>query len=212
MTISAKLGNVNNYCHDSVPHTSIMQEPGPSARYYNSFAQTAHGPVRPPSPRDDPIFGGEPDPAEFLDGQASDSLYAILNVDRTATTSEIKDKYRSLASTFHPDKQVDDARRQAAHTRFQAIQRAHEVLSDETMRTVYDLFGEEGLRTSWEVGPRVMSAKDLRSHFWSQDEMKRRMEAAALVDSKVGSQQQRRGMQSWLGCRLCDSPIHSRPS
>jgi curved DNA-binding protein len=69
--------------------------------------------------------------------------YAELGVARTATEDEIKKAYRVLAGRFHPDKNPGDA---AAETRFKAINRAHQVLSDKKKRALYDEFGEEGLR------------------------------------------------------------------
>lgn len=76
---------------------------------------------------------------------------------------------------YHPDKQRDQARRLAAQNRFTAIQRAYEgrftealhedltlaVLTDPQKRAVYDMFGEEGLRTNWEVGPRLKTPEEV---------------------------------------------------
>jgi len=163
-----------------------MAEPGPSTDYYRRFAQTANGPVRPPSPSEEPMFGRNETPQEFLDTHATDSLYALLNVERAASTNEIKDQYRALASIYHPDKQPDEEHRRAAHARFTAIQRAYEVLTDDAQRTIYDMFGEEGLRTKWDVGPRNQSKAALRARFLKEDEVRRRLDAAALIDSQVG--------------------------
>lgn len=57
--------------------------------------------------------------------------YATLGVAKTATPDEIKRAYRKLASQHHPDKGGDTAR-------FQAIQAAYEVLSDDAKRAAYD--------------------------------------------------------------------------
>jgi DnaJ family protein C protein 11 len=163
-----------------------MDEPGPSSRYYDQFAHTASGPILPPSGPQDALFGDDSDPQAFLDTHATDGLYALLNVERDASANDIKDRYRSLASIYHPDKQPDDEHRRAAHARFTAIQRAYEVLADDHQRTIYDMFGEEGLRTKWEVGPRNMTKAALRRRFLKEDEIRRRMDAAALIDAKVG--------------------------
>ncbi|ORX38669.1 hypothetical protein BD324DRAFT_599616 [Kockovaella imperatae] len=157
-----------------------MQDPGPSSSYYSAFPDTADGPVRPPSPPSSPRLNGS-----TLAGPSTDeTLYAILNLPRNASEAEIRDRYRSLASTFHPDRQRDDAARRAAHGRFQEIQRAYEVLTDPTKRMIYDMFGEEGLRTSWEVGHRVKTPAELRKHFEKQSNAKRQLEIDALVKSR----------------------------
>lgn len=162
-----------------------MDDPGPSSSYYNHFAATAEGPVRPHSPPSSPLLGpSHSDPQKDVDSFQADSLYAILNVDRNASVSEINTRYRILATTFHPDKQRDEAARTAAHGRFQEIHRAYKILTDERQRTIYDLFGEEGLRTSWDVGPRNKSPEELRRFFQRQAYETRQVEAEALVKPK----------------------------
>jgi DnaJ-class molecular chaperone len=39
------------------------------------------------------------------------------------------------------------------------------VLTDPQKRAVYDMFGEEGLRTSWEVGPRLKTPEEVCSAY-----------------------------------------------
>ena len=162
------------------PHPISMDDPGPSAAYLRSFPTTESGPVRPPSPSS-PIISPDLDP---LATASSESLYAILNLPSTASEAAIRDRYRSLATTFHPDRQRDGPSRLAAHGRFTEIQRAYEVLTDPTKRTIYDLFGEEGLKTSWEVGPKIKTTEEMRSHFQSQAYSKKTLEAEALVKPK----------------------------
>jgi len=127
-----------------------MDDPGPTSSFLRTFPQDRHGPIRPSSPPVEPLLADEQ-----LDDSSDESLYTILNLARDASEAEIRDRYRSLATTFHPDRQRDDRSRLAAHGRFTAIQRAYEILTDSTKRTIYDLFGEEGLKTSWELGPRI---------------------------------------------------------
>ncbi|KAL8686486.1 MAG: hypothetical protein Q9218_007070 [Villophora microphyllina] len=71
---------------------------------------------------------------------ADTTYYDALGVKPTATELEIKKAYRKLAITTHPDKNPGD---ETAHTRFQAIGEAYQVLSNEDLRKRYDKFGKE---------------------------------------------------------------------
>src|SRR5689334_7765146 len=68
-------------------------------------------------------------------------LYAVLGVPRDANEDQIKKAFRKLAMKYHPDKNPGKANEQ----RFKEVNRAHEVLSDEKKRALYDEFGEESL-------------------------------------------------------------------
>ncbi len=64
--------------------------------------------------------------------------YEALNVDKTASTEEIKKAYRKLAVKYHPDKNPDD---KSAEGKFKEIAEAYAVLSDSQKRQRYDRFG-----------------------------------------------------------------------
>src|SRR3982750_666974 len=70
-------------------------------------------------------------------------FYKELGVSRTASDDEIKKAYRKLAAQLHPDKNPGDKK---TETRFKAVNRAYQALSDKEKRGLYDEFGEEGLR------------------------------------------------------------------
>lgn len=74
-------------------------------------------------------------------------LYDELGVSRTATTEEIKKAYKKLAAKLHPDKNPGDKK---AEARFKAVNRAHQVLADDSKRKLYDEFGEDGLREGFD--------------------------------------------------------------
>lgn len=65
--------------------------------------------------------------------------YAILGVNKTASTDDIKKAYRKLARQYHPD--VNQNNREA-ETRFKEVNEAYEVLSDADKRRKYDQFGQ----------------------------------------------------------------------
>lgn len=67
-------------------------------------------------------------------------LYEILEVERSASDSEIKRSYRKLALRYHPDK-VSEHEREEAELKFKEISRAYEILSDEIKRQEYDIYG-----------------------------------------------------------------------
>ena len=70
-------------------------------------------------------------------------FYARLGVSRGASEDEIKRSYRRLAMEYHPDRNPSED----AHTRFQEIAEAYEVLIDPEKRALYDRYGEAGIRT-----------------------------------------------------------------
>lgn len=67
-------------------------------------------------------------------------LYDELGVDPSATTEQIKKAYRKLALKYHPDKNPDEPEK------FKNISAAFEILGDEKKRSIYDKYGEEGLK------------------------------------------------------------------
>jgi curved DNA-binding protein CbpA len=69
-------------------------------------------------------------------------FYEILGVPSNATASEIKKAYYIKAKQSHPDRHPNDP---DAHSKFQKIGEAYQVLSDEKLRASYDLRGKEGV-------------------------------------------------------------------
>ena len=69
----------------------------------------------------------------------SKDLYRILEVESTASASEIKSAYRALARRYHPDANPDNPE---AGERFKEVASAYEILSDPNRRARYDQFGD----------------------------------------------------------------------
>ncbi|KAH9618214.1 hypothetical protein KSS87_002638 [Heliosperma pusillum] len=94
--------------------------------------------------------------------RAESDYYSILGVSRNASKSEIKSDfamvldaeffvevklvqtYRKLARSFHPDVNKEPG----AEQKFKEISNAYEVLSDDEKKSIYDRFGEAGLKGS----------------------------------------------------------------
>jgi len=69
-------------------------------------------------------------------------LYEVLGVARGASQADVKKSYYSLVKKLHPDVNKDDPK---AAQKFQEVQNAYEVLSDEGKRGSYDRFGHAGV-------------------------------------------------------------------
>ena len=63
--------------------------------------------------------------------------YEVLEIDKNATTEEIKKSFRRLAKQYHPDVNKDPS----AEEKFKEINEAYEVLSNQQKRAQYDRFG-----------------------------------------------------------------------
>ncbi|RPA86099.1 hypothetical protein BJ508DRAFT_411657 [Ascobolus immersus RN42] len=99
--------------------------------------------------------------------RAPADYYSLLNVPHDAPTSQVRASYLKLSLHFHPDKQPEHLRKQAK-TRFEAIQRAYEVLIDPKKRHIYDRMGEEGLQGQWALGPRGLTEDEFKAWFDKQ--------------------------------------------
>jgi len=67
-------------------------------------------------------------------------LYALLDVERTATAAQIKTAYKKLALKWHPDKHSEETREEATE-KFKEISGAYQVLSNQEKRDYYDRTG-----------------------------------------------------------------------
>ena len=83
--------------------------------------------------------------------------YQVLQVNRDATGSEVKQAYRRLALRYHPDKRGGDERR------FKQINAAFQVLSDPELRGNYDQLCAQGVAEATEARWRKATAGDYES-------------------------------------------------
>ncbi|KIM85726.1 hypothetical protein PILCRDRAFT_5383 [Piloderma croceum F 1598] len=91
-----------------------------------------------------------------------DFYYSVLNVPKSASQNEIRERYRALSVIFHPDKQHDERTKNTASKKFLDIQKAYEILSDPFLREVYDILGEDGLKLDWPVELRSKSKDEIQ--------------------------------------------------
>jgi curved DNA-binding protein CbpA len=64
------------------------------------------------------------------------NYYQILELERTATATEIKDSYKKLYVKYHPDKNPDNKLK--SEKKFNEMKNAYDVLSDPTRRQLYE--------------------------------------------------------------------------
>ncbi|KAG5231690.1 DNAJ heat shock family protein [Salix suchowensis] len=98
---------------------------------------------------------------------AGKSYYEVLQVPKGASDEQIKRAYRKLALKYHPDKNPGN---EEANLRFAEINNAYEALSDSEKRSIYDRYGEEGLKQHMASGGRGggggMNFQDIFSQFF----------------------------------------------
>lgn len=75
---------------------------------------------------------------------AAADYYSTLGVPKSATSKDIKAAYRKLARQYHPDVN----KQPGATEKFKEISNAYEVLSDDKKRSMYDRYGEDGVKST----------------------------------------------------------------
>ena len=70
--------------------------------------------------------------------------YRLLGIPRDANAEDIKKGYRKLALKYHPDR--NQGGDEESQERFKEATEAYEVLRDSEKRSIYDRYGEQGLK------------------------------------------------------------------
>jgi len=92
------------------------------------------------------------------------NYYEILGVEKDASADDIKNAFRSRARELHPD--VNKA--PDAEERFKELGKAYDTLSDDEKRSLYDRYGEDGLRNAgYTSGPFDFGFGDISDIFSS---------------------------------------------
>lgn len=76
-----------------------------------------------------------PSPYVLLNVKEGANHYEVLNVDKKATLEQIRKAFKKHARMWHPDKNSNPQSKEV----FQLLQEAHDTLSDEDKRKLYDL-------------------------------------------------------------------------
>ena len=71
----------------------------------------------------------------------------MLEIEKSASETEIKKAYRRKAREWHPDRHPGPDKEEY-EKKFKDLQTAYEVLSDPSKRQLYDKYGEAGLKSS----------------------------------------------------------------
>lgn len=140
---------------------------------------------------------------------------SLFNLDPTASPIEIRDRYRSLAITFHPDKHQHstdfDTGGDDNDSVFARIQHAYSILSDPHKRAVYDTLGEQGLREidqaeqhdvheGWQMIRRLGTPDQLRDHYKNLIYSKRLASIHGMVKTKGD-------LTTTIDARACFLPV-----
>lgn len=111
--------------------------------------------------------------------------YNVLKVHRNASDEDLKKAYKRLAMSWHPDKNRD--KKIEAENKFKLISEAYDILSDPQKRQIYDLYGEEILKSGQFPPPSSAAAAASSSraaayrnhHYQQQQQQQQRQNATS---------------------------------
>jgi len=88
--------------------------------------------------------------------------YEVLEIERSATETQISEAYRRMAMKFHPDRNPGD---EAAVEKFKEAAEAYEVLSNQEKRQIYDRYGHSGIDGRANGAPHFRDVGDIFDAF-----------------------------------------------
>ena len=99
------------------------------------------------------------------DVEEPQDYYSILNVRKEANSEEIRDAYRKMCLMYHPDKHTHPNHKATAERIFNKVHKAHDVLSNEKTRMIYDTYGQKGLDAGQELVERKKTPQELLEEY-----------------------------------------------
>lgn len=121
---------------------------------------------------------------KMVEGLNEENFYALLNIGKNATELEIRESYYRLSRAFHPDKHVNPNIKAISEEKFRLIQYAYEVLMDPRKRCIYDIYGEEGLKFTWDIGKKFKTSDEVFIELEKQMRKKNEQNVENMVKSK----------------------------
>lgn len=77
--------------------------------------------------------------AKIQEKEKNVDFYEVLGLQRGASVSQVKDAYRKMARTWHPDRYSDPVKKREAERKMKNINRAYDVLTDPEKKQLYDM-------------------------------------------------------------------------
>lgn len=94
------------------------------------------------------------------------TYYQVLGLQPSASSNEIKQAYRKLAKSYHPDTEIHTkAEKTLAHQKMTRLNEAYEILKDKSKRTAYDYSIGVAGRDSRFIGGQAVENEEIRQHY-----------------------------------------------